>query len=89
MDGLELARRVRADYPNIYIMLCTGFDEFEYAKEAVHLEIKEYMLKPINAVELSECLTRLKDTLDKERGEEVKCKETGRLFPGSAPGIKI
>ena len=51
MDGLELARRVRADYPNIYIMLCTGFDEFEYAKEAVHLEIKEYMLKPINAVE--------------------------------------
>ena len=54
MDGLELARRVRADYPNIYIMLCTGFDEFEYAKEAVHLEIKEYMLRPINAVELSE-----------------------------------
>ena len=71
MDGLELARRVRADYPNIYIMLCTGFDEFEYAKEAVHLEIKEYMLKPINAVELSECLTRLKDTLDKEREEKL------------------
>ena len=76
MDGLELARRVRADYPNIYIMLCTGFDEFEYAKEAVHLEIKEYMLKPINAVELSECLTRLKDTLDKEREEKLK----GPLF---------
>ena len=64
MDGLELARRVRADYPNIYIMLCTGFDEFEYAKEAVHLEIKEYMLKPINAVELSECLTRLQEISD-------------------------
>ena len=47
MDGLELARKLNQDYPNIYIMLCTGFDEFEYAKEAVHLEIKEYMLKPI------------------------------------------
>ena len=45
MDGLELARKLNQDYPNIYIMLCTGFDEFEYAKEAVHLEIKEYMLK--------------------------------------------
>ena len=38
MDGLELARKLNQDYPNIYIMLCTGFDEFEYAKEAVHLE---------------------------------------------------
>ncbi len=60
MDGLELARKLNQDYPNIYIMLCTGFDEFEYAKEAVHLEIKEYMLKPVNATELSESLTNLK-----------------------------
>ena len=28
MDGLELARKLNRDYPNIYIMLCTGFDEF-------------------------------------------------------------
>ena len=31
MDGLELSRRLNQEYPNIYIMLCTGFDEFEYA----------------------------------------------------------
>ena len=43
-------------------MLCTGFDEFEYAKEAVHLEIKEYMLKPISATELSDSLVKLKNT---------------------------
>lgn len=70
MDGLELARKLNQDYPNIYIMLCTGFDEFEYAKEAVHLEIKEYMLKPISATELSESLMKLKATLDRER--EIK-----------------
>ena len=70
MDGLELSRRLNREYPNIYIMLCTGFDEFEYAKEAVHLEIKEYMLKPVNATELSESLTNLKHTLDRERVEK-------------------
>ena len=48
MDGLELSRKLNQDYPNIYIILCTGFDEFEYAKEAVHLDIKEYLLKPIS-----------------------------------------
>ena len=37
MDGLELSRRLNREYTNIYIILCTGFDEFEYAKEAVHL----------------------------------------------------
>ena len=29
MNGLQLARRLNEDYPNIYIMICTGFDEFE------------------------------------------------------------
>ena len=52
MDGLELSRRLNNDYQNIHIIIFTGFDEFEYAKEAVHLEIEEYMLKPINALEL-------------------------------------
>ena len=84
MDGLELARKLNQDYPNIYIMLCTGFDEFEYAKEAVHLEIKEYMLKPISSGNCE----------DNRRGSLCgmqfsyrpyhwrKCKKTGRLFPG-------
>ena len=60
MDGLELARALNEDYQNIHIIIFTGFDEFEYAKEAVHPEIEEYMLKPINSQELSECLKRLK-----------------------------
>ena len=88
MDGLELSRRLNREYPNIYIMLCTGFDEFEYAKEAVHLEIKEYMLKPINAVELSECLTRLKDTLDKEREEKLNVKKLEDYFQEALPALK-
>lgn len=67
MDGLELARRLNKEYQNIHIIIFTGFDEFEYAKEAVHLEVEEYMLKPINALELTECMKRLKKTLDKER----------------------
>lgn len=50
MNGLELAQKLNNDYPNIHIIIFTGFDEFEYAKEAVHLEIEEYMLKPVNQI---------------------------------------
>ena len=52
MDGMELCSHIRREYPAMKIVLFTGFDEFEYAKEAVHLEVEEYILKPVNSVEL-------------------------------------
>lgn len=69
-------------------MLCTGFDEFEYAKEAVHLEIKEYMLKPVNATELSESLTNLKHTLDREREEKLNVKKLNDYFQEVLPKLQ-
>lgn len=75
MNGLELARNLKEENPGVRILILTGFDEFEYAKEAVHLEIEEYILKPINANELSECLKRLKNVLDKEREEKLNVRK--------------
>lgn len=88
MDGLELSRRLNREYPNIYIILCTGFDEFEYAKEAVHLEIREYMLKPISAVELTENLRELKKTLDREREEKLNVKKLQNYFQEALPALQ-
>ena len=89
MDGLELSRRLNNEYPNIHIIIFTGFDEFEYAKEAVHLEIEEYMLKPINALELSDCLKRLKNTLDIEREEKLNVKKLENYFNDSLPMLRM
>ena len=88
MDGLELSRKLNQDYPNIYIILCTGFDEFEYAKEAVHLDIKAYLLKPISAAELSESLMRLKENLDKEREEKLNVRKLENYFQESLPALQ-
>ena len=41
-------------FPATKLLLFTGFDDFEYAKEAVHLEIEEYILKPLNLAEITE-----------------------------------
>lgn len=80
MDGLELAGRLKKDNPSIRIMILTGFDEFEYAKEAVHLEIEEYVLKPVNADELSNCMIRLKEMLDRERDEKLNIKKLEQYY---------
>ena len=46
------------------------------------------MLKPFYAVELSECLTRLKDTLDKEREEKLNVKKLEDYFQEALPSLK-
>lgn len=70
MDGLTLARHVKDKYPETKILIFTGFDEFEYAKEAVHLEVEEYILKPLNAAELTGVFERLRRKLDTQLDEK-------------------
>ena len=70
MDGLELCGQIREKYPATKLVLFTGFDDFEYAKEAVHLEIEEYVLKPLNAAEITKVFEDLKKKLDQEINEK-------------------
>ena len=70
MDGLELGRQIKQLNPGAKIIIFSGFDEFEYAKEAIRLEAEEYILKPVDAVELQNVFTRIHNTLDKETDEK-------------------
>lgn len=66
MGGLELAEELRRIRPSIKIVIFSGYDDFEYAKQAIKLNIAEYILKPVNAKELTEILEKLKENLDGE-----------------------
>lgn len=70
MDGLELGRRLRGIFPSIKIIIFSGFDDFEYAKQAISINVAEYILKPVNAEELSEILSRVRGNLDREIEEQ-------------------
>jgi two-component system response regulator YesN len=52
MDGLELAKQVREQYPQIKLVFLSGFDEFAYIKAALMLEAVGYLLKPVDPLEL-------------------------------------
>ena len=69
MDGLELCRILTDRLPAARFVVFSGFDAFEYAKQAIQMNVVEYILKPINADELSAVLRRLKYQLDRERAE--------------------
>ena len=66
MDGMELAGHIKADYPATKLVSFTGFDEFEYAKKAIKLNVIEYILKPVNVEELTAILKKIKKNLDEE-----------------------
>ncbi|MCI9123784.1 MAG: response regulator [Eubacterium sp.] len=85
MDGIELAGRIKAEYPATKILFFTGFDEFEYAREAVHLEAEEYILKPVNSIELTNVFTQLKTKLDQEISEKRNVETLQNYYLESLP----
>lgn len=88
MDGMELAHRVKAEFPATRILLFTGFDEFEYAKEAIHLEVEEYILKPMNSAELKSVFARLKRKLDQEISEKRSVETLEKYYLESLPILR-
>ncbi|WP_270168972.1 response regulator transcription factor [Paenibacillus sp. SYP-B4298] len=56
MNGLELIKRVKAISPRTKFIVLSGYEEFQYVKEGMTLGIENYILKPINIVELESTL---------------------------------
>ncbi|MCK4514745.1 MAG: response regulator, partial [Spirochaetaceae bacterium] len=46
MDGLAVCREVSVRYPETILLLLTGYDQFEYAQEALKYHVSELLLKP-------------------------------------------
>ncbi len=67
MDGIELCRILRAQMPWIGIIVLSGYDEFEYARQCIQLGVREYLLKPINAEELRQVLDKVSSQIEAER----------------------
>ena len=88
MNGLELAQKLNNDYPNIHIIIFTGFDEFEYAKEAIKIEAEEYILKPINSNELREVFERIRTNLDRELDEKRNIEKLRAYYMESLPVLQ-
>ena len=85
MDGLELCRVVRRQMPWIGIIILSGYDEFEYARQGIQLGVKEYLLKPITANELRQVLDRVSEALKAEREDRGRMgfrsrEDAGGLF---------
>ncbi|AOT68569.1 response regulator transcription factor [Geosporobacter ferrireducens] len=73
MDGLQASKEIKSKNNNIEIIILTAFDEFEYAKKAIHIGVNDYLLKPIANDEFLDAIERvlLKIKIRKDRVNDL------------------
>ena len=88
MDGLTLVAKIREKYPFMKILIFSGYDDFEYAKQAIKFRVTEYILKPVNGEELAEILKRVKDSLDEEIEQRRNINILQERYENSLPVLR-
>lgn len=66
MDGLSLSKMVHAEFPKMKIIIISGYDDFEYARQAIEVGVEQYLLKPITKSMLKKTLLELKEKMDQD-----------------------
>lgn len=66
MDGIQLAKQIREEYPTVKLIFLSGYDEFEFAVSGIQLNIAAYLLKPIMKKELEQTLDQVRGQLEEE-----------------------
>lgn len=98
MDGLELSRLISKEYPNICVVILSGYDNFDYARRALKYRVREYILKPFSLEELGQALDGIREKLDQEslerrrllkNREVLKSKLLMRLICGNSSAAEL
>ncbi|WP_026702641.1 response regulator transcription factor [Salibacterium aidingense] len=72
MDGLALTEYLSDEYPAIEIVMFSGYDEFEYARQALRLGVNDYMLKPVDIDELLDLVASIKKKIEQKKVKEKR-----------------
>lgn len=73
-DGLDMSKCILEKYPDIKVVVITGYNEFEYAKRSIKIGVSDFILKPIDEEELRNSVLKLKNEIldDYSRKREYK-----------------
>lgn len=66
MDGLSLSKIVHEELPKTKVIIISGYDDFEYARQAIEVGVDQYLLKPITRTALRNALVELKEKIEQD-----------------------
>lgn len=77
MDGLKLIEKAKERFPDLHVIVISGFNEFEYARQALRFGVTDYFLKPLDKYELFQALAKIGRSLDHGGAPDPVTKEDG------------
>ena len=85
MNGIELIRKTREDFPDIVFIVISGYGEYEYTSRAMELGVRHYILKPCDEAKIVEVIGKVTEELkvreEKKRKEDDMRTQVKRLAP--------
>ena len=84
INGLKVIQLSKIKHPDIAFVIVSGYDDFSYCREALRLQITDYILKPVNYEEFGTCIDNLKISLFEQRvsAEDQPQKQEERSITG-------
>ncbi|WP_219834074.1 response regulator [Paenibacillus sp. R14(2021)] len=67
MNGIELVAEAKKLHPHLQVLMISGYNEFEFVQDAIHVGAQAYVLKPLKMEEVSGRLAGFRETLQKMR----------------------
>lgn len=77
LDGLSMIAALKSQHRNLEITILTGFRDFEYAREAINLGVRRFLLKPSRMDEINEAVQAMTEELAKQNPKEQPEEESG------------
>jgi two-component system response regulator YesN len=87
-NGLTLIQEAKQQLPSCRIVIVSGHDEFNYAQQAVHFGVDEYILKPANPGHLTEVLSRIAGHLEQTKTQEKHFEQASRQIRKNIPLLR-
>ena len=78
INGIEAIKEIRSRLGNVLIVILSAYDQFDFAKDAVKLEVMEYLLKPVNQGKIVETIKKTVEAINRDRKKwkrELELKE--------------
>ncbi|HZG58424.1 response regulator transcription factor [Paenibacillus sp.] len=88
MNGLELVRKIREQDPALPVIILSGYDDFAFAREAIHLNVSKYVLKPSTHDEIEAALLEVKEALLERRREQRLSEQFERQLREALPILR-
>lgn len=70
--GLELADKVHEAFPEIQLVILSGYDDYEYMRSALHSGVVDYLLKPVKLVQIQEVLLKCQENLRRRKAQSLR-----------------